>query len=156
MALTSPFSGRPGIRKETPSGVRPGAKLKEGSDPQGKASRFLPLDAYRGFILILLVSDGFGFGQLPNYGFYRFIAVQFDVMGMRRLVFPLVVVGMNSLFIYCLHDLLRGRIDSAIKVFSGSYTFLGVFAPVAQSCSVLLVIWLIAYWMYRRGIFVKV
>jgi predicted acyltransferase len=27
---------------------------------------------------------------------------------------------------------------------------------VAQTCSVLLVIWLIAYWMYRRGIFVKV
>jgi predicted acyltransferase len=82
--------------------------------------------------------------------------VLIDVIGMRRLVFPLVVVGMNSLFVYCLSDLLRGRIDSAIAVFSGSYKSLGIFAPVAQSCSVLLVIWLIAYWMYRRGIFVKV
>jgi predicted acyltransferase len=79
-----------------------------------------------------------------------------DVAGIRRHTFPLVVVGMNSLFIYCLHDLLRGRIDSVIAVFSGGYKFMGIFAPVAQSCSVLLVIWLIAYWMYRRGIFVKV
>ena len=388
MALTPPFLGQHGIRQETPSKAQLGAKLKEGSDPQGKANaRFLPLDAYRGLIMILLVSDGLGFAQLPKYGFYRFIAEQFDhrpwggavfydlimpaflfmvgvampyafaqrakegsnrvdttrhvfmrcfrlvliseilvsiddsrahlsihnvltvvaityfichflmrmdmwkqatiaaallsvhsaiyllfpgpdgafaqvtnagarldrwlmlaswnlpwncvtinliceipsvlfgvwvgtllrgsrpraqqmkilalgmaaafasglalsplvpinkwlwtatytlyttgwsilgllilyvlidVIGMRRLVFPLVVVGMNSLFVYCLSDLLRGRIDSAIAVFSGSYKSLGIFAPVAQSCSVLLVIWLIAYWMYRRGIFVKV
>ena len=71
-------------------------------------------------------------------------------------MFPLVVIGMNSLFIYCLHELLTGWINHAIGVFSGGYKFLGIFGPVAQTCSVLLVIWLIAYWMYRRGIFVKV
>ena len=41
-------------------------------------------------------------------------------------------------------------------VFTGGYKLLGSFAPVAQSCSVLAVIWLVAYWMYKRGIFVKV
>jgi predicted acyltransferase len=71
-------------------------------------------------------------------------------------MFPLTVVGMNSLFIYCLSMLLKGSIDKAIGVFSGGYAFLGIFAPVGQSCSFLVVIWLIAYWMYRRGIFVRV
>jgi len=40
--------------------------------------RYLPLDAYRGLIMILLVSDGFGFDQLPNQGVYHFIAHQFE------------------------------------------------------------------------------
>jgi predicted acyltransferase len=71
-------------------------------------------------------------------------------------MFPLVVVGMNSLFVYCLHELLTGWINRAIGVFSGNYAFLGIFGPVAQTCSIFLVVWLIAYWMYRRGIFVKV
>ena len=79
-----------------------------------------------------------------------------DVFKFRRAVVPLMVVGMNSLFIYCLNDLIKGKIDSSIAVFSGGYRFIGTFAPVAQSCSVLLVIWLIAWWLYRRGIFVKV
>ncbi len=77
-----------------------------------------------------------------------------DVLGIRRPMFPLVVVGMNSLFIYCFSML--GIADGIIGPFSGGYKFLGIFAPVAQSCSVLLVNWLIAYWMYRKKIFVKV
>ena len=79
-----------------------------------------------------------------------------EYAGIRKPMFPLVVVGMNSLFIYCLHELFAEWINHSIGVFSGGYKFLGIFGPVAQSCSVLLVIWLIAYWMYRRGIFVKV
>ena len=79
-----------------------------------------------------------------------------EYAGIRKPMFPLVVVGMNSLFIYCLHELLTRWIDHAVGVFSGGYKFLGIFGSVAQTCSVLLLFWLIAYWMYRRGIFVKV
>lgn len=79
-----------------------------------------------------------------------------DYAGIRRPMFPLVVVGMNSLFIYCLFMALDAWIDHAIKLFSGGYTFFGIFGPVAQSCSTLLAIWLVAYWMYRREIFIKV
>lgn len=79
-----------------------------------------------------------------------------DVFKLRRAVFPLMVVGMNSLFLYCLNDLVKGRIDSCLAVFSGGFRFAGVFAPVAQSCAVLFAVWLIAWWMYRRGIFIKV
>lgn len=79
-----------------------------------------------------------------------------EYAGIRKPMFPLVVVGMNSLFIYCVDGLLAGWIDRSLAVFTGGYKFLGIFAPVAQTCSVLLVIWFLAYWMYRRGIFVKV
>jgi predicted acyltransferase len=67
-----------------------------------------------------------------------------------------MAVGMNPLFIYCLHQLLKGWIDHSLMVFTGGYKFLGLFGPIAQSCSVLVVIWLLAYWMYKRKIFLKV
>ena len=40
--------------------------------------RFAPLDAFRGLIMILLVSDGFGFQALVRDPRYHAIAVQFD------------------------------------------------------------------------------
>jgi len=79
-----------------------------------------------------------------------------EYAGIRKPMFPLVVVGMNSLFIYCVGEILSGWINHSVGVFSRGYKFIGLFAPVAQSCTVLLVIWLVAYWMYKRGIFVKV
>ncbi|HMD86055.1 MAG TPA: DUF5009 domain-containing protein [Terriglobia bacterium] len=79
-----------------------------------------------------------------------------EYAGIRKPMFPLVVVGMNSLFVYCFSGLLGGWINHAVSIFSGGFKFIGLFAPVAQSFSVLLVIWLVAYWMYKRGIFVKV
>lgn len=79
-----------------------------------------------------------------------------EYAGIRRSVFPLVVVSMNSLFVYCMGGLLRGWIDHSPRIFTADFKVIGTFAPVAQSFSVLMVIWIVAYWMYRRGIFVKV
>lgn len=79
-----------------------------------------------------------------------------EYAGIRRPMFPLVVVGMNSLFIYCVDGVLKGWINQSLAIFTDGYKVLGIFGPVAQSCSVLLIIWLTAWWMYRRGIFVKV
>jgi predicted acyltransferase len=39
--------------------------------------RYLPLDAYRGLIMILLVSEGFGFSELTNDPIFHGIADQF-------------------------------------------------------------------------------
>lgn len=79
-----------------------------------------------------------------------------DGAGLRRPFWPLVVVSVNSLFVYCLSMVLRGWIDQSLTVFTGGFKFIGTFAPVLQSFSVLLVIWLIAYWMYRREIVIRV
>src|SRR5881628_2147297 len=40
--------------------------------------RLLSLDAYRGFIMLLLVSEGFGVGVLQHYPKWSWLAAQFD------------------------------------------------------------------------------
>jgi predicted acyltransferase len=79
-----------------------------------------------------------------------------DVLGWQKPAFPLVVVGMNSIFIYSAGFLIRGAIDNWIEAFSGGFKFVGTLAPVAQSCSVMLVLWYLCYWLYKRKIFIKV
>jgi len=79
-----------------------------------------------------------------------------EVKGFHKAVFPLVVVGMNSMFIYCLDILIENWLDGAVAVFSGSYTFLGKWGPVAQATTVFLAMWYLCYWLYRRRIVVKI
>lgn len=79
-----------------------------------------------------------------------------DVWGKRRWAFPLLVVGMNSIFIYSAGFLIRGAINHWVSAFSGGFKFVGALAPVAQSCAVMLVLWYLCYWLYRRKIFIKV
>src|SRR5262249_55249964 len=64
-----------------------------------------------------------------------------EVKGYRKWTFPLVVVGANSIFIYSLEQVLREWIDRAVGVFTFRFTWLGDFAPVAQSCAVVLAMW---------------
>ncbi len=84
-------------------------------------------------------------------GFYWLI----EVRGWHRAAFPLVVVGMNSIFIYSLSELLHRWLDRAVGVFTFHFSFLGTFAPVAQSTAVLLVMWYLCYWLYKQRIFIK-
>jgi heparan-alpha-glucosaminide N-acetyltransferase len=77
------------------------------------------------------------------------------VAGYRKLVFPLSVVGANAIFIYSLTEVLRGWLDKSVSVFTAEFWFLGAFGPVAQSCAVLLVMWSLCYWLYRRNIFLR-
>ena len=76
-------------------------------------------------------------------------------MGYRRWTFPLVVLGMNSIFIYFVHEVLFEWLDRAVGVFTFHYTFVGKLAPVVQTCTVLLVVWYLCYWLYQRRIFFK-
>jgi heparan-alpha-glucosaminide N-acetyltransferase len=79
-----------------------------------------------------------------------------EVKGYRRFAFPLMVVGMNSIFAYVVFQLFRRSIDRAVGVLTGRFEFVGTLAPVAQSCATLLVIWYFCYWLYQRKIFFKV
>jgi predicted acyltransferase len=78
-----------------------------------------------------------------------------EVLGWRKWTFPLVVVGANSIFIYSVDSVLRGWLNRAIGVFTFRYEWIGQFAPVAQSCTVLLAMWYLCYWLYQRKIFLK-
>jgi len=92
-----------------------------------------------------------GWVLLMLLAFYWFV----EIKGYRKWTFPLVVIGANSIFIYSVHQVLQGWLDRAVGVFTLNFTWLGDFAPVAQSCAVLLVMWYLCYWLYQRKIFFK-
>jgi predicted acyltransferase len=78
-----------------------------------------------------------------------------EVKQYRKWTFPLVVFGANSIFIYSIEMVLRGWLNRAVGTFTLNFEWLGQFAPVAQSCAVLAVMWLLCYWLYQRKIFFK-
>jgi hypothetical protein len=42
-----------------------------------------------------------------------------------------------------------------VGIFTFRFEWLGIFAPVGQACTVLLVMWYLCYWLYQRKIFFK-
>jgi predicted acyltransferase len=53
--------------------------LESGGPPQKKAGgRLVSLDAYRGFIMLMLVSEGFGLAVLSKHPGWAWLAAQFD------------------------------------------------------------------------------
>lgn len=90
-------------------------------------------------------------GRLMFLALYLLI----EVAGYRKIVFPLSVAGSNAIFIYALSEVLRGWLDRSVAVFTGKFWFLGAIGPVAQSCTVLLVMWSLCCWLYRRSIFLR-
>lgn len=93
-----------------------------------------------------------GWVLLMLLGFYWLV----EVKGWRKAVFPLVVVGMNSIFIYCLDILLWSWTRNAVAVFTGGYVFLGKWGAIALAASTFLAMWYLCYWLYQRRIFVKI
>ena len=79
-----------------------------------------------------------------------------DVAGFRRWSFPLVVVGMNSIAIYLMAQLMKPFVASTLRTHFGQDLFSGRYGPLIRSSSTLLVFWLICYWLYRRKIFIKI
>lgn len=77
----------------------------------------------------------------------------------RRAVFPLVVVGMNSIAIYCLVHLIDGFIIDSLYTHLGH----GPFRVLGDACEPLLtglaamaVFYLILRWMYYRNLFIRI
>jgi heparan-alpha-glucosaminide N-acetyltransferase len=87
-----------------------------------------------------------------------FVAVV-EGLGWKRWAFPLVVVGLNPITFYCLWQLSGGFIKNQIRIHFGQDVFASfgdVWVPALERGSVLLVLWLIVWWMYRRKIFLRV
>lgn len=82
-----------------------------------------------------------------------------DVGGRRGWAFPLIVIGMNSIAAYCLAHLIESFILGSLRTHLGPEFFRNVagnFAPLGQGAAVLLVLWGILYWMYRRKLFLRI
>jgi heparan-alpha-glucosaminide N-acetyltransferase len=101
-----------------------------------------------------LYSAGWTFCMLA--GFYGVI----DLLGYRRWSWPLVVVGMNSIAVYLMAQLLKPWVRDTLRCHLGQDLFNrfggSVYAPIAQSVAFLLVVWLAAAWMHRQKIFVRI
>src|SRR5947207_13730340 len=81
-----------------------------------------------------------------------------DVKGYRRWAFPLVVIGMNSIFAYVIAHVWERFIIDSFRIHLGAHFFaffgMGV-EPLMRGIAVLLVFWAILYWMYKRKIFLR-
>jgi predicted acyltransferase len=78
-----------------------------------------------------------------------------EMAGQRKLVFPLVVVGMNSIFIYLLHNLTSGWIMRQVRIHAGQELFATEWAPVIERCGMLFILWLLCFWLYRQRAFLR-
>ena len=82
-----------------------------------------------------------------------------DVARLRALAFPLIVIGMNSIAIYCMSWLIEGFVHENVKRHFGE-GWLGYFQepyhPLLNGLVIVVVFWLILFWMYRRKIFLRI
>lgn len=114
-----------------------------------------------------LFSGGWVLGMLA--AFYAVV----DVAGYRRWTFPLVVVGMNSIVMYLMAQLMKPWTWSMLKIHIGPLVesapsqavlraafglqgFPKELLPIVQAVSVLLVLWLVCVWLHRRKLFVRI
>jgi predicted acyltransferase len=99
----------------------------------------------------VLFSGGWCFLALAVFYFVT------DVRGYRAWVFPLTVLGVNSIAVYCLADLASGFLLDSVQTHLGFVldVFGKAYEPLLCGLPALAVFWLFFYWMYRRGIHVK-
>ncbi|GAB3559993.1 lpg1661 family Dot/Icm T4SS effector [Spirosoma fluminis] len=101
----------------------------------------------------VLFSGGWCFGLLAL--FYYLI----DVLNYRKWAFPLIVVGMNSIAIYCLVHLIDRFIVTSLYTHLGHGPFqvFGLaYEPLLIGAATLLIFYLILRWMYRRNLFIRI
>jgi heparan-alpha-glucosaminide N-acetyltransferase len=79
-----------------------------------------------------------------------------DGLGWKRFAMPMVWVGTNSLFIYCVGQMCYGGISRGVGVFTGKFEWLGLLGPVAHASATLAVMWWMCWWLYQRRAFVKI
>jgi predicted acyltransferase len=82
-----------------------------------------------------------------------------DVLEYKAWAWPLVVVGVNSIAIYCMGMMLRRWTSRTLMTWFGEDVFLRfgpLWEPVMQWTMVGLVFWLMCWWMYRQKLFVRI
>jgi predicted acyltransferase len=153
-------------------GLQAGRWLRSGLSPADLLKRFLIAGAVglAGGVLLhvagicpivkriwtpawVLFSGGWCFWLLA---FFYYVI---DVSERRSWAFPLVVVGMNSIAIYCLVHLIDRFIISSLYTHLGHSPF-QLFGPAYEQLLVgavtLGIFYLILWWMYRRKLFIRI
>ncbi len=80
-----------------------------------------------------------------------------EIRKLQRWTFPLVVVGMNSIFAYMIFQMARGSVEDGVMAFIRPVVeALGPYGAVMHSVLSLAVIWYVLYFFYKRRIFLRV
>lgn len=79
-----------------------------------------------------------------------------ELMKGRFLAWPYAIVGMNSIFVYLSTQLGRDSILWKMKQHIDPHMFDGVYGPVIERGSVLLLLWLACWWLYRQRAFIRI
>jgi heparan-alpha-glucosaminide N-acetyltransferase len=79
-----------------------------------------------------------------------------DVRGYKLWSLPLAVVGMNSIAIYLMSQLMNPFVVATLKTHFDRLIFAGPYGPLVKGLSFLAVLWLICLWLYKRKIFIKI
>ena len=82
-----------------------------------------------------------------------------DVADFKKWAFPLIVIGSNSIVAYCSEWVLFAPIRAALDRHLGTKVFGwagAAYEPLLHGFAVLLVVWLMLFWLYRRKIFVRI
>lgn len=172
-----PFRGQPGgyaTLNFVPSlitmilGLLVGERLRSEGDLRSKLLWMLRLS---GGCLVLGLLAGWGICPIikriwtPSWAFFSggivtgILALLFwlvEMRGWRRWTWPFVVVGMNSVAVYLMDQLLAGWVAQTLKIHLGQEIFAGPWGGMGQRVAVLLVIWCAAWWLYRRKIFLRI
>ncbi|MGE3818586.1 MAG: acyltransferase family protein [Isosphaeraceae bacterium] len=82
-----------------------------------------------------------------------------DLARLRPLAFPLIVIGMNSIAAYVMSWTVEGFIKENLYTHFGKDVFKVMgegHEPLLEGGAILLVMWLVLFWMYRRRIFLRI
>ena len=91
-----------------------------------------------------------------------FLAVFYALMDIRKWkgwAFPLMVIGANSIATYCISHLFEKFIVQNLATHFGKNIFLPLgepYEPVVRGAWILLIMWAVLFWMYRRKIFLRI
>jgi predicted acyltransferase len=80
-----------------------------------------------------------------------------EVKQVKKWAFPMVVVGMNSIFIYSLGQIgLKGWLTRGLGNFTKNFSFWGDLGMIPQHILVMALLWYACYWLYQRKIYFKI
>ena len=91
--------------------------------------------------------------------FLAFFYALIDARNTKAWAFPLVVIGANSIFAYCAEWLFIGFIRRSLNTHLGEDFFRLFGEPyrgLFQGACVLLIIWLLLLWLYRKKVFIRI
>jgi len=97
---------------------------------------------------------------LYSGGFVMWLLAAFywvvDVLGYKRWSQFLIIVGMNSIAMYLMSQLLRPWVRDTLKIHLGPALFSGSYGAMWEQNLTLLLFWLVCWWMFRRKLFLKI